>query len=105
MKITIFGKKRKTEDGKTFTTYSTKLKKKDGTEQYASVKFIEDSNRPKYDDLPLNIIIPKEGSSLGKRRWESEDGEKSGFNYTLFIEEWEVDFENPFVDHSLDDYE
>lgn len=105
MKITIFGKKKETQDGKKFVQYSTKLKKKDGTELFAIVKFNEGTPMPKYDDLPLNVVVEKENASLAKKQWESEDGEKTGWNFTLWVREWAVDTGNPFVDHSLDDIE
>lgn len=105
MKITIFGKKQETNEGKKFVKYTSKIKKKDGIEQFVTVKFNEGTPMPKFDELPLNVIIRKEDASLAKKYWESEDGEKSGWNFTLWVRDWVVDEGNPFVDRSLDDYE
>ena len=108
MKFTIYGKKIEKQDKTKFVRYSATLKKKDGTEIYAVVKFNDRTNPPKYESLPMNIIVDKDKASLSDKLWNTVDDEgevKTGINYTLWVKEWTEDKANPFKDHSLDDFE
>lgn len=104
MNLTIFAKNKETKDGKKFVEYSTHIQRRDGTEQFAIVKFTRGTSVPRQEDCPLNVIINKEDASLAKKAWVSADGEKHGMNYTLWVDEWTPDTENPFRDTSLDEY-
>lgn len=106
MKLLIFGKKRQTKDGKTFTAYVSKLPKKDGTELTASVKFREECGSPKLEDCPLYIEVDKTKANLATKKRDIEDEEtheiKEVLSHTLWVSEWKKSNEK-YVDHSLDD--
>lgn len=103
MEITIYAKKRTTHEGKTFYTYLSKLRRKDGTEQGVSVKFRDDAGAPKPENCPMNIEFDKSNANLTKHKFTREDTGEVGTSYTLWISRWEKG--TPFVDHSLDDFE
>lgn len=103
MEITIYAKKRTTHEGKTFYTYLSKLKRKDGTEQGVSVKFRDDAGAPKPENCPMNVKFDKGHANLSKHEFAREDTGEVGVSYTLWISRWEQG--TPFVDHSLDDFE
>lgn len=102
MKFTIFAKKRTTKEGKPFTTYLTRLKRKDGAEECVQVRFT-DGFAPNQADCPLNIDVCRESANLSKKKIPTEDGEEV-VSKTLWIKEYDVS-EEEYVDHSLDDYE
>ena len=105
MNLTVFAKKRTTKEGKPFYTYLSTLTKKDGTELTTAVKFRDECGAPRPETCPVNIIVPKDNANLSSRDFTREDtGEKSK-SYTLWVSSWELDAVNPFVDHSLDDFE
>lgn len=105
MQITIFAKKRKTEEGREFYTYLTTLAKKDGSELKAQVKFREDCGSPKGADCPMNIIVDKKAANLSSKevvRHEGQEDEELVTVYTLWVSEW--DKGPAYVDTSLDDF-
>lgn len=102
MKLTIFSKKRTTKEGKPFTSYISKLQKKDGSEVTASVKFRDDCGNPKPEDCPMNIVVDKKAANLASRTYtDSETGEVRE-SLTLWVTEWSEG--EPYVDHSLDEF-
>ena len=104
MKITVFAKKRTTNDGKKdFYTYLSKLSKKDGTELTVSCKF-PDEIKPKAEECPLNIEFDKSSANLDhKTEVDKETGEVYERN-TLWIKKYEKS-KDKYVDKSLDDFE
>lgn len=104
MKITVFAKKKTTREGKPFTAYVARLKRKDGSELSASIKFREECGAPNMAECPLNIIVPKESANLSDRVYIREDTGEEAISYTLWVSAWERDPEM-YVDHSLDDFE
>lgn len=104
MEITIYGKKKQTQDGKSFAAFITRLTRKDGSSITASVKFREDCGQPKLEECPVNIIFDKGKANLSDRTYTREDTGEDAKSYTLWINEWERS-KNKFVDHSLDDFE
>lgn len=102
MKATIFAKKRTTEQGKTFYTYLTNLTRTDGTTQSVQVKFREDAGQPKPERCPMNIIFDKAKGNLSTEWYDNENGERVAA-YKLWISEWKEG--EPYIDHSLDDFE
>lgn len=105
MQITIFAKKRKTEEGREFYTYLATLTRKDGTELKAQVKFREDCGSPKGADCPMNLIVAKKDANLSSKevvKNAGKDDEELVTVYTLWVSEWE---KGPaYVDTSLDDF-
>lgn len=103
MEITVFSKKRKTRDGKTFPAYIAKLTKKDGTALTAAVKFREECGQPDAKHCPMNIIVDKNDANLSVREYVREDTGDIANSYTLWVSDWQ---EGPeYVDTSLDDFD
>lgn len=101
MNLTIFGKKRTTREGKSFTSYLTTLTKKNGEKITVAVKFRNGVKIPAV--LPCNIIVEKENANLAIKAYlVQETGEYRDSN-TL----WISDYTNgePYVDHSLDEFD
>lgn len=107
MQVTIFSKKRTTEDGKkTFFSYFTKLKKKGGEEITTQVKFREECGQPKGDECPINIMFDKNDANFTEKNitYKDKDGnEKDAVERVLWIKSW-IEGE-PYVDTSMDDFE
>lgn len=102
MELTIFAKKKTTDEGKKFYVFLTTLKKKDGSEQRATVKFTGDSDTLKGDKCPCNIIVEKQDANLSERTYTDNEGnEKKAF--TLWVSKYREG--EPYVDTSLDDYD
>lgn len=104
MKVTVFGKKKTSRDGKSFIAYVARLTRKDGSELTASVKFREDCGAPKLEDCPMNIEFAKGDANLASRTYVREDTGEEGTAYTLWVSRWDPSAE-VYVDHSLDDFE
>lgn len=105
MNLTIFGKKKSTKEGKAFTAYVVRMKKKDGSFLTASAKFREECGQPKLEECPINIIVEKDDANLAERIYVKD--EKTGEEataYTLWISKWKRSPE-AYVDHSLDEFE
>lgn len=105
MKVTVFAKKKTTQEGKTFYTYIGRmLNKKSGEEVSVQIKFKEDCGAPKPDKCPCILEIPKEMANLSRQKYgEAEDGAPL-YSHTLWVSEWHNTNEK-FIDHSLDDFE
>lgn len=102
MKITVYAKKRTTEEGKTFYSYLSTLTRKDGTPQVVTVKFRDECGSPRADKCPMNIDVPKSCANLSQKRYERKDG-TVGTSYTLWVSAW--DEGEAYVDHSLDEFD
>lgn len=104
MKVTVFAKNRKTQDGRRFVSYIGKLAKKDGSEVTASIKFRDECGFPKPEECPMIIEFTKDKANMSEKKFtDSKTGEdRTGFE--LWISEWEKSAEE-YVDHSLDEFE
>lgn len=103
MELTIFAKKRTTEEGKSFYSYITTLTKKGGEKQTVGVRFREECGQPKGDACPCNIIVQKGNANLSTKSFIREDTGEAAESLTLWVKAWEKGSE--YVDTSLDDYE
>lgn len=103
MEITVYAKKRSTNEGKTFYSYLSTLTRKDGSTQSVSVKFRDECGSPKPEKCPMNVIIDKKDANLSSREFVREDTGEAAISYTLWVSAWTQGAE--FVDHSLDDFE
>ena len=104
MKFTIFSKQRKTEDGRVFTTYLTRLKKKGADDETVMpVKFREDCGAPK--KCPCIIEVPNDGASANiayEKYTDKETGEIMK-RPVIWVSEWKPG--EAYVDHSFDEYD
>lgn len=103
MEITIFAKKRKTQDGRIFYSFISTLPRKDGSTTTVSVKFRDDAGSPRPEDCPMNIVVEKEHANLLQRTYTREDTGEELISYTLWINKWVVG--SAYVDHSLDEFD
>ena len=105
MKVTVFAKKRKTSDGKTFNVFVTKMINKDGEAFYVTVKAPED-DEIKANECPLNIEFDKANANLThtKDTIETDDGVREYVHHTLWLKKYTRSAEK-YVDTSLDDFE
>lgn len=103
MELSVFAKKRNTQEGKIFYSYLTTMTRKDGTELTVSVKFRDECGAPKPDACPVNIIVEKSDANLVSKDFTREDTGEQGKLYTLWVSNWVEG--SPYVDHSLDDFE
>ena len=101
VQLTIFAKKRNTKEGREFTSYLTRLTRKDGTVQTMSVKF-KDVEGPGLEECPMNIQIEREDMNVSKKDYLNDDGETL-INYTLWVKAWKEG--SPWIDASLDEFE
>lgn len=104
MKTTIFAKKKTSRDGKPFIAYVAKLRRTDGTELTASVRFREECGAPNANACPMNIEFPKDKANLSTETYTREDTGEDATAYKLWISDWKESPEK-YVDHSLDDFE
>ena len=103
MEITIYAKKRSAKDGKTFYSYLSSLTRKDGTKQTVAVNFRDEAGKPKPEECPMNIKFDRCAANMATKEFIREDNGEVATSYTLWILAWEPG--EPFVDHSLDDFE
>lgn len=104
MKATVFAKKVKTHDGKSFFTFVTSLPKKDGTSQYMKVMYSGNDKNKRFDSdsCPVVIEFEKKDANISATAYTTKEGVKEKI-YTLWIQDYKVSDEK-FVDHSLDDF-
>lgn len=104
MKTTVFAKKIKTKDGKTFFNFVTTLEKKDGTKQYMKVMYSgKDKNKAFESDMcPLVIEFNRDDANISTETYKSNEGEEKK-RYTLWLKDYKESDEK-FIDHSLDDF-
>ena len=102
MQTTVFAKQRTDRNNRKFYTYLAQLTVPATGEQLTvAVKFPE-GKEPKPADCPMNIVFNKADANLSRRRYEKSSGE-IGISSTLWVSDWEEG--EPYVDHSLDDFE
>ena len=104
MKTTIFAKRVKTHDGKTFVTIVTNLERKDGSRQYMRVMYSGKDKNKSFDSdaCPLVIEFNREDANASTETYTDRAGEERK-SYTLWLKDYKVSDEK-FVDHSLDDF-
>lgn len=112
MKLNVFKKVGKAQDGREFPIYLSTLSKKDGSEIKVAVKFRQDA--PQFDGskCPCVIDVDKKKASLAvKNLFDSATGDplvdvETGElkkSKTLWVSDWT--YIGPYEDHSLDDFE
>lgn len=104
MKTTIFAKRVKSHDGKSFVVFVTQLERKDGSKQYMRIMYSgKDRNKAFDTDIcPLVIEFNREDANVSTRTYTDNSGEEHK-SYTLWLKDYKVSDEK-FVDHSLDDF-
>ena len=104
MKSTIFAKRIKSHDGKSFTIFVTTLERKSGSPQYMKVMYTgKDKNKGfDSDTCPLVIEFEREDVNISSTSYTDKNGEDRK-SYTLWLKDYKVSDEK-FVDHSLDDF-
>lgn len=103
MEITIYAKKRTTRDGKkTFFSYLTTLKKKDGSPCTCAVKFAQPAENPDPLDCPINILVDRKDCNMSVEPYTNERTGQIQNSYRLWIKNYTVG--SPYVDHSMDDF-
>lgn len=101
MRLEVFGKTRTNKDGKPFTTYLSRITNmKTGESIPVQIKFRLTAELPK--EVPVVMNIDKTSCNLIKEDWKNEDGE-TGVKHVLWVTK--VKSYEPYVDHSLDDFE
>ena len=103
MKQAVFAKKRTSRDGKTFYSYLTTMRRKDGTEEIVQLKFRDKCGAPDPDQCPQNIVFPKSAANYSKRTFTREDTGEIVEQGVIWISQW--DEGEPYVDTSMDDFE
>lgn len=104
MKTTIFAKRVKTHDGKSFVTFVTNLERKDGSRQYMRVMYSGKDRNKLFDSVvcPLVIEFNREDANVSTETYTDKSGEERK-SYILWVKDYKVS-DNKFVDHSLDDF-
>ena len=104
MKTTIFAKRVKSHDGKSFVTFVTQLERKDGSRQYMRVMYSGKDRTKAFDTdiCPLVIEFNREDANVSAETYTDKSGEERK-SYTLWVKDYKVSDEK-FVDHSLDDF-
>ena len=103
MEITIYAKKRQTRDGKkSFFSYLTTLKKKDGSPCTCAVKFATPAENPDPLSCPLNIVIKKEYCNMVVEPYTNDKTGEVRDSYRLWIKDYSIG--SPYVDHSMDEF-
>lgn len=103
MIITVFAKRRQTNEGKIFYNYLTTLKNRNGESVPAQVKFRDSAGQPRPEDCPCNIIVEKTDANLSSREYTDENTAEVRVARTLWVTRWDNGPE--YVDHSLDDFD
>lgn len=102
MEIAIFAKRRQNNEGRTFYNYLTKLKRKDGSEVTATVKFRANINAPDPDICPMYITFDKPDASFSSKTVVNEDTGEIITRNTLWLHAWQPG--RPWVDESMDEF-
>lgn len=105
MKITVFCRKAKTNDGRAFNIFVSSLNKNDGTSQYVTVRYSGKDKNKELDPIkcPYIIEFKKEDANLSSKSFEDKKTGEKRKNFTLWLKDYTVS-EEKFVDHSLDDF-
>ena len=104
MKTTIFAKRVKSHDGKSFVVFVTQLERKDGSRQYMRVMY-SGKDRTKVfdtDSCPRVLEFNRDDANVSAETYTDKSGEERK-SYTLWVKDYKVSDEK-FVDHSLDDF-
>lgn len=105
MKIAVFASNKNTKEGRKYTIYTGRITSKStGEQRGVRIKFTEEAGEPKSADCPMYINIDKGSSNLAERHYIDEASQQQKTAYTLWVRSWTADPE-PYVDHSLDDFE
>ena len=103
MEITVYAKKRQTRDGKkSFFSYLTTLKKKDGSPCTCAVKFAAPAENPDPLECPMNIVVRKEDCNMVVEPYTNDRTGETKDSYRLWIKKFEMG--SPYVDHSMADF-
>lgn len=101
MNLTVYAKTKKTAEGRTFRIYLSRITRKStGEEVPVRINFKEGVPLPTV--FPVNLIVEKEDANLTVKHYKNDEGEDCTA-HNLWIEKYTMG--EPFVDHSLDDYE
>ena len=103
MIITVFAKRRQSNDGKVFFNYLSVLRNKKGEDIPVQVKFRESAGNPRPEECPCNIVINKNDANLSERRYTDETTAEIRVAKTLWVTKWEKG--EKYIDHSLDDFD
>lgn len=102
MKITVFSKNMKSKEGRSFKVYLSRLVNKHTNEELpVRVAFSEGVTPPA--ECPCILTFERVDGHLSPRSYTTEKGEERT-SYTLWLNAYDLSPE-PYVDHSLDDYE
>lgn len=99
MLVTVFKKIGTSKDGRKFDTYCTKLRRKDGTEQYCTVHF--NKSTPVPVDFPVNLIVNKDDANMSTESAVTKEGEEFT-RFNLWVKAYTIG--EPYRDKSLDDF-
>ena len=104
MKTTVFAKRIKTKDGKSFIEFVTSLERKDGTKQYMRTMYSGKDRNKEFnaDECPMIIEFDRSNANVSTKTYVSKTGEKRE-NYTLWIKDYNRTNET-YVDRTLDDF-
>lgn len=104
MKTTIFAKRVKSHDGKSFTIFVTNLARKDGTQQYMKVMYTGKDKNKGFDSdaCPMVIEFDRQSANVSKTAFTDKNGEDR-FSFTLWLKDYRK-LNEQFIDHSLDDF-
>ena len=104
MKTTIFAKRIKSHDGKSFTIFVTNLERKDGTQQYMKVMYTGKDKNKNFDSdaCPMVIEFDRGNANVSAKAYDDKNGEERK-SYTLWLKDYRK-LNEQFVDHSLDDF-
>lgn len=103
MHICVFAKSVKTRENKTFVKYICRLIREDGSTETATVKFGEECAVPKPAACPMNILVLRKTANVSMRKYTDAHG-NPGIGYTLWVNDWQEDANNPYEDHSTDEF-
>ena len=104
MKATIFAKRIKSHDGKSFTIFVTTLERKSGESQYMKVMYTGKDKNKNFDSdaCPMVIEFDRQSANVSKTAYTDKNGEPR-FTYTLWLKDYRR-LNEQYVDHSLDDF-
>jgi hypothetical protein len=104
MKTTVFAKRIKSHDGKSFTIFVTNLERKDGTQQYMKLMYTGKDKNKRFDSdaCPMVIEFDRQSANVSTTTYTDKNGEERK-SYTLWLKDYRR-LNEQFVDHSLDDF-
>lgn len=104
MKATIFAKRVKSHDGKSFTIFVTTLERKSGESQYMKVMYTGKDKNKNFDSdaCPMVIEFDRQSANISKMAYTDKNGEERK-SYTLWLKDYRK-LNEQYIDHSLDDF-